>query len=254
MHINPGYEFIEKSIFAYIVLNNNISDITEFIEIYKKTVENIDYQILESVKLTFEPKNDINQPYVSRRFQRYNIRKNNGKYIIEDINWGSVIRILKDKLKKEYAIPHEIISLHSECDNRPFLEEGLYILPLSVSFGSERKVAKIIYDVLSTETKHAFTAIIPGMCSVLIIARYNYNISILNVIFGKLCNDNGIEFETMYISDDYEESDSSNAEYEPYTLFVYAALGDKESLEEYKELKKSLEFEILFGVDEWLNG
>lgn len=233
MHTNPAYSYIEKTIFAYIVLERSINKISEFIEVYDKIIKNLDCSYLAKHGIEFKPKTKINQSYVSRHFDKYGIHKEidsitkKKRYTIKNENYVMILSSLKDKLKNISIIPHQLIEIDADVYGIESESErdGLYILPLSVTPNTERYVSKVLYNELSINKSHLFTSIMPGICSVLILTKYKWNAVTLNELFLRLSGHNSVQFEGD-ICENFENSiDCADYMLDDLAVPVIEALG-----------------------------
>ena len=65
----------EEAIFKYIVTVLKISKAEDFTDIYNKLTKDFDNTRFEEYNIPYVPKKNINQPYVSRMFEKFQIIK-----------------------------------------------------------------------------------------------------------------------------------------------------------------------------------
>lgn len=229
--------YLENAVFNFIVTTKDIPDISTFIKEYKEVTDKIDYSYLEKEGFQYSPKKDINQPYVSRMFEKFHIVKDKNTKVYTVDSESSVLSIQKtliDELSKIPIACHDIIELP---DSKGTDNCGLYVLTLDVPVGAENHIANILYKTLSSDNSDnvakritAFNAIIPGFRSVTITCCYNDNIQfIYNAI--KRAEKYKIFEDCYYFDFCYNEEDIADFEKPDIQFSMDAALGDKDAQE-----------------------
>ena len=211
----------EEAIFKYIVTLLKISKAEDFTDIYNKLTKDFDNTRFEEYNIPYVPKKNINQPYVSRMFEKFQIIKDKKKkaYVVDSkSNLLDIQKQLANALSKIPIRYHNVIEMPNEETNENTNEEkagqGIYILTIDVPLGAERYVADILYSILSSnqgkdDNDTSFNSIIPGFRSVSIICEYEVNMKFICEAIKKIAQSSVLEsedyFDTHYTEDDVKD-------------------------------------------------
>ena len=236
MNIKEINTHLENAVFNFIVTTKDIANINSFIEAYKEVTDKINYSYLERDGVQYTPKKDINQPYVSRMFDKFNIVKDKKtKLYVVDVESSLLVvqKTLKDELSKFPIRCHDIIGIPESSDLQ---DCGIFYLTIDVPIGTESYIASILYRTLSSNSGEniskrttAFNSIIVGFRSVTITCHYKENIQFIYNTLKKLNPKYEISEDDSYFVFNYNEKDVEDIMSPDIQVSMYAALGDKDT-------------------------
>ena len=236
MNIKEINTCLENAVFNFIVTTKDIANINSFIEAYNEVTDKINYSYLERDGLQYTPKKDINQPYVSRMFDKFNIVKDKKTklYVVDSESSLLVVqKTIKEELSKFPIGCHDIIGIPESSDLQ---DCGIFYLTIDVPIGAESYIASILYRTLSSNSGEniskrttAFNSIIPGFRSVTITCHYKDNIQFIYNTLKKLNPKYEISEDDSYFVFNYNEKDVEDIMNPNVQLPMYAALGDKDA-------------------------
>ena len=252
----------EEAIFKYIVTVLKISKADDFTDIYNKLTKDFDNTRFEEYNIPYVPKKHINQPYVSRMFEKFQIIKDKKKkaYVVDSkSNLLDIQKQLANALSKIPIRSHNIIKMPNEETIREMINEetnektnektneekegqGIYILTIDVPLGAERYVADILYSILSSnqgkdDNDTSFNSIIPGFRSVSIICEYEANIYFIYGAIKKVEQSSVLEsedyFDTHYTEDDVKDIMKDDIQAIMYEILAAKANKIKDEFSDY---------------------
>ncbi len=235
----------EEAIFKYIVTVLKISKAKDFMDIYNKLTKDFDNTRFEEDNIPYVPKKHINQPYVSRMFEKFQIIKDKKKkaYVVDSkSNLLDIQKQLANALSKIPIRCHNVIEMPNEETIRERERQGIFILTIDVPLGAERYVADILYSILSSnqgkdDNDTSFNSIIPGFRSVSIICEYEANIYFIYGAIKKVEQSSVLEsedyFDTHYTEDDVKDIMKDDIQAIMYEILAAKANKIKDEFSDY---------------------